>query len=375
MIANNLYERYQRQIILKGVGETGQQKLMEAKVLVIGAGGLGCPALQYLAAAGVGTIGIVDEDLISLSNLHRQVLYSSDDIGLLKVDVATLKLHRLNPEIKIITHALRLQNTNALNILSEYDYVIDGTDNFASRYMINDACVLLNKPLIHAAVSQYEGQIAVFNVKDDKGKSINYRDLFPNPPADDEVLSCAEAGVLGVVPGIIGTMQAAEAIKLITNISKPLINKLLTYNTLTHEIYEVNLSESGTGKELIPKDEASFLAMNYYNFCNVQQSSVIEIDAEQFHHLRKKTSAIVIDVREKDELPLVTNIRHLQIPMSVFEEKISDIQQQTIILFCQHGVRSLHAAEILHDKYGISKEVYSLKGGVVKWLHELGISK
>lgn len=373
MIENNLYERYQRQIILKGFGETGQQKLMQAKVLVIGAGGLGCPALQYLAAAGVGIIGIADDDVVSLSNLHRQVLYSSDDIGLLKVDVAILKLHRLNPEIKIITHALRLQNTNALNILSQYDYVLDGTDNFASRYMINDACVLLAKPLVYGAVSQYQGQVAVFNVPDDKGRSSNYRDLFPDPPAVGDVLSCEEAGVLGVLPGIIGTMQAAEVIKLITRIGKPLINKLLTYNILTHELYDVSLSQPGTAKELILEDEASFLAMNYFHFCNVQQSSIAEIDAKQFQHLRKKASAVVIDVREKGELPFVTNISHLQIPMSVFEEKIADIQQQTIILFCQHGVRSLHAAEIIQDKYGVSKEVYSLKGGIVKWQHELAI--
>jgi adenylyltransferase/sulfurtransferase len=249
MKENILYERYQRQIILKGFGEEGQQKLLQAKVLVIGAGGLGCPALQYLAAAGVGTIGIVDDDVISLSNLHRQVLYTPDDIDHPKVEVAASKLRQLNPDVNIYPYRIRLEKSNAFEIIRQYDLLIDGTDNFASRYMINDACFLLNKPLIYGAVSQYEGEVAVFSPHFLMGstRGVNYRDLFPNPPKDGEVLNCAEAGVLGVLPGIIGTMQAAEAIKLITGIGTPLMNKLLTYNVLSQEIYEVSLpSKSGS---------------------------------------------------------------------------------------------------------------------------------
>ncbi len=375
MKTNISYERYQRQVILKGFGEAGQQKLLQAKVLVIGAGGLGCPALQYLAAAGVGTIGIVDDDVISLSNLHRQVLYATDDIGYSKVEVAVSKLWRLNPEVRINPYKIRLENSNALGILKQYDWVIDGTDNFASRYMINDACFLLNKPLIYGAVSQYEGQVTIFNPHPLKGneRGVNYRDLFPTPPKDGEVLNCAEAGVLGVLPGIIGTMQAAEAIKLITGIGTPLINKLLTYNVLTNEIYEVDLTASASGKELLPKTEAAFLAMSYKDECRAKQSSVVEIDAEEFNKLRKKTSSVVIDVREKGELPLITNFDHQQIPMSVFKELVLNIKADTIILFCQHGVRSLHAAKMVHDVFGTSKEVYSLKGGVVKWGDKLGV--
>jgi adenylyltransferase/sulfurtransferase len=178
---------------------------------------------------------------------------------------------------------------------------------------------------------------------------------------------------LGVLPGIIGTMQAAEAIKLITGIGTPLINKLLTYNVLSQEIYEVSLTASGVGLALLPKTEAAFLAMSYKDECRAIQSSVVEIDAEEFNKLRKKTSSVVIDVREKGELPLITNFDHQQIPMSVFKESVLNIKADTIILFCQHGVRSLHAAKMVHDVFGTSKEVYSLKGGVVKWGDKLGV--
>lgn len=376
------FERYNRQVILKNFGVEAQQKLADAKVLVIGAGGLGCPCLQYLVAAGVGTTGIVDDDVVSLSNLHRQVLYTTDDIGLPKVEIAAAKLRRLNPDVSIVPHPVRLENNNALTIIRQYDWVIDGTDNFASRYMINDACVLLNKPLVYGAVSQYEGQVAVFSPHPPalaeqalkrSIRGVNYRDLFPIPPKDGEVLNCAEAGVLGVLPGIIGTMQAAEAIKLITGIGTPLINKLLTYNVLTNKMYEVGLNAAAAAKELIPKDEAGFLAMTYSNVCHAKESAVVEIDAEQFNQLRKKPSSIVIDVREKGELPLVTDFEHQSIPMSVFRERVSEITQPVVVLFCQHGIRSLHAAEIVQQMFGASKEVYSLKGGIVKWGAELGL--
>jgi len=230
------YERYHHQMILKDFGEAGQQKLLQAKVLVIGAGGLGCPALQYLTAAGIGTIGIVDDDVVTLSNLHRQILYSTSDIGFLKAEKAAEKLRQLNPEISIIVYSERLTTQNALSIMKAYDVIIDGTDNFSTRYMINDACVLLQKPLVYGAVSQYEGQVAIFNYKKENlYEGVNYRDLFPYPPKDTEVLNCAEAGVLGILPGIIGTMQANETIKLITGIGKPLINRMLTFNALNNQ--------------------------------------------------------------------------------------------------------------------------------------------
>ncbi|RZJ99252.1 MAG: HesA/MoeB/ThiF family protein, partial [Flavobacterium sp.] len=212
------FERYERQLILKGFGLEAQQKLSKAKVLVVGAGGLGCPALQYLTAAGVGMIGVVDHDTISLNNLHRQILYSNDEIGKLKSEVASTKLRDLNPEIIIHAFPFRLVKNNIIQLLSNYDFILDCTDNFVSRYLINDACILLRKPLVFAAISGYEGQIAIFNVADEAGNSTNYRDLFPIPPNPEEVPNCAESGVLGALSGIIGTMQAAEAIKLITGL-------------------------------------------------------------------------------------------------------------------------------------------------------------
>ena len=273
MRQNKSYERYQRQMLLKEIGEAGQQKLLQSKVLVIGAGGLGCPALQYLAAAGIGTIGIADDDVVSLTNLHRQILYTTNDIGLSKAERAAAVLQSLNPDIKIIPYNFRLTNQNALNIIDGYDIIVDGTDNLSSRYMINDACVLLNRPLVYAAISRFEGQVAIFNYNLDKNeKSVNYRDLFPNQPAEDEVINCAVAGVLGVLTGIIGSMQATETIKLITGIGLPLANRLLTYNAMTNQLYEIALTASDNSASFIPKDKIAFENFDYDWSCSAINS-------------------------------------------------------------------------------------------------------
>ena len=362
------YERYQRQIILKEFGEAGQQKLQQSKVLVIGAGGLGCPALQYLAAAGVGTIGIVDDDVISISNLHRQVLYSTFDIGCSKAEKAKHTLTRLNPDINIIAHNERLTTRNALAIIGAYNIVIDGTDNFASRYLINDACVLLSKPLVYGAVSQFEGQVAIFNYQNKNGEvSVNYRDLFPNPPKDGEVLNCAEAGVLGVLPGIIGTMQANETIKLITGMGEPLINSLLTYNALNNRVYEISLTARKENTSLIPKTKTGFEQMNYDWLCS-SNNHQFEIDAAAFDHLRDTESVDIIDVREPGELPVPAGFNYTQIPLSQFKEKTGTIKNERVIVFCQSGKRSLQAAQWLFDTFGDSKKIFSLKGGILNWL-------
>jgi molybdopterin/thiamine biosynthesis adenylyltransferase/rhodanese-related sulfurtransferase len=361
------YERYNRQIILNGFGEAGQKKLAAAKALVIGAGGLGCPALQYLAAAGVGTIGIVDDDTVSLSNLQRQVLYATEDVGSGKVDCAIAQLRSLNPEVVFIPYRVRLDATWANEIVPFYDVVIDGTDNFATRYLINDACKLFQKPMLYGAVSRYEGQVGVFHVADKSGYAANYRDLFPQPPKGGEVPNCAEAGVLGVLPGIIGTMQAAEAIKLIAGIGEPLRNKLLTYNVLTAQFYEIAITPSETSNSF-PKTREEFLATNYGGICGSKRgASVVEIDAEAFNALREKDTTIVIDVREWGERPLLQKVVHRQIPMSVFKESMPTINEKTVVLLCQHGVRSLRAAEMMQAAFGDAKELYSLKGGLVRW--------
>ncbi|TAL49284.1 MAG: molybdopterin-synthase adenylyltransferase MoeB [Chitinophagaceae bacterium] len=367
MSNSNLYERYQRQIILSEFGEEGQQKLLKAKVLVIGAGGLGCPVLQYLTAAGIGTIGIVDDDVVALNNLHRQVLYSVNDIGLSKAERAAQILKQLNPEIKIIPYNERLGNQNALMLLDEFHIIIDGTDNFSTRYMINDASVLLNKPLVYGAISQFEGQVSVFNFQQSENdEAANYRDIFPNPPKEDEVLNCAEAGVLGVLPGIIGTMMANETIKLITGIGEPLANQLLTYNALNNQVYQLNLSARKETRSLIPKDEAAFLQMDYAWLCasSVSQS---EIDADTFNSLMEKGNVDVIDVREPHEMPLATEFSNIKIPLAQLTDNAGMIKSDTVITFCQTGKRSLQAAKILSGIFGDKKKVYSLRGGIVEW--------
>ncbi|TCC90138.1 molybdopterin biosynthesis protein [Pedobacter frigiditerrae] len=358
-------ERYHRQLILEGFGASAQSKLTAAKVLVIGAGGLGCPALQYLAAAGVGLIGIADDDTVALSNLHRQILYTTNDIGRLKAKVAALRLHAMNPEIEFVVHVLRIETNNVLEILKDYDFVLDGSDNFESRYLINDACALLKKPLIFAAVADYEGQLAIFNATDEKGETTNYRDLFPIAPKPGEIANCADNGVIGVLPGIMGTMAASETIKLITGIGRPLINKLLHYNILSNEQYELAII-AGNDYQL-PQNEADLMAFKY-NHISLTEPMVIEIDATTLKDLQQKTSTLLIDVREIHEVPALDQAIYRQVPMSSFNDFLStDVEAQNIVLICQHGIRSVAAAEALSEKYGNTKNIYSLKGGIVKW--------
>ncbi len=367
---NQLYKRYSRQIALKEFGEAGQEKLWQAKVLVIGAGGLGCAALQYLVAAGIGTIGIIDDDIVSLSNLHRQPLYGVKDIGLPKAMVAANVLQQLNPDTQFKVYNERLSVTNALDIIGSFDIVVDGSDNFSTRYMVNDACVLLHKTLVYGAVSKFEGQVAVFNHSTHAGQdAVNYRDLFPEPPAAGEVANCAEAGVLGVLPGIIGTMQAGEAIKLIAGIGTPLVNSLLTYNSLNNQVFELQLSARAGTRKLIPRDAAAFEAMDYNWLCGVVENK-FEIDSEKFNALRTREKVLVIDVREKGEMPPVTEFKHSHIPLGSIAEKVDANGYDTVIVFCQSGKRSLQAAGILAGHWGDTKQIFSLAGGIVQWKTE-----
>ena len=358
------YERYQRQIILTEFGEEGQQKLSEAKLLVVGAGGLGCPALQYLVAAGIGKTGIIDSDIVSINNLHRQVLYTTNDVGRLKAEVAAERLHQMNPDVTIVSYPVRMSNKNALEIISAYDIVLDATDNFATRYLINDACVLLNKPFVYGAISQFEGQVAAFNCEE---KSVNYRDLFPQPPTPGSVLNCAEAGVLGVLPGIIGTMQATEVIKLVTGIGNPMVNQLFTYNALTNSSYIFKLAPVKATAEIIPKTSAAFEAMNYEAICEWSSTFIKEIDSSAFDIFIEQSNTTIIDVREDGELPDVKEFNHLKLSLSGLKENISSIHGDNIILFCQSGNRSMEAARVLSASFGSSKKVYSLRGGILQW--------
>lgn len=364
MNSEDTYKRYSRQIILKEFGEEAQEKLFNAKVLVAGAGGLGCPALLYLAAAGAGTIGIADFDVADISNLQRQTLYGMDDIGKSKAESAAKKLKAFNPEIEIRIYDVKLDNQNALKIISEYDVIIDCTDNFQTRYLINDACVILAKPLVYGAVIGYEGQAAVFNFIDKKtGIKTNYRDLFPNPPDDGSVISCNEAGVLGVVPGIIGTMQAAEAIKIITGIGKVLCNTIISYNVLSNRFEKFTISPLENTGSSIPGSQSEFSKYNYERFCGIKKSEN-EISVEDFYDLLVKENVRVIDIREENEMPLLNKLKSENIPMTVFEKNISLLNSdETIVLICQTGKRSSAAVEILKKKDSLCK-AYSLSGGI-----------
>ena len=356
-------ERYSRQLLLPGFGSAAQQQLKAASVLVIGAGGLACPVLQYLAAAGVGTIGIADGDKIALSNLQRQVLYVTEDIGKDKAAVAASRLRQMNPDILIQEHSAFVDNKNALALFAPYDFIIDGTDNFTARYLINDVCVLLGKPLVFGAVYQYEGQVAIFNVADEAGQRINYRHLFPVPPGIQEAPDCGTAGVLGTLPGMIGMMQATEAIKLITGIGKPLINKMLTWNALNNESMTVDLSAAYQTITDGPQTEADYLAMNYGTFCNAGVEEMETVDAAAFQRFLADEQVAIIDVREYGELPLAT-FRHQQIPLPVLAQHYHEIERDIVVLFCQSGTRSLKAAVQLAIQFRGRKKVYQLQGGI-----------
>ncbi|MEO6833569.1 MAG: HesA/MoeB/ThiF family protein [Chitinophagaceae bacterium] len=367
MNTSNQYKRYQRQILLPAFGIAAQEKLFQAKVLMIGAGGLGCPALQYLAAAGVGTIGIIDFDVVELSNLQRQTLFNPEDIGKNKARRAADRLRIFNPEIQIRVFTEKLDQKNALEIIDYYDIIIDGTDNFATRYMVNDACVILNKPLVYGAVLGFEGQVGVFNLEDsNSGIRVNYRDLFPNPPEPEYAPSCNEAGVLGVLPGIIGTMQASEAIKIITGIGKPLCNTILSYNALNNLFYEFLVSPAIESDGSIPKEEEAFKDFNYEWFCGAAHD-IPEIELEEFDTLRKQESISIIDVRELEELPIINQFSVIKIPLSTFEDELKNIlTNRKIVLICQTGKRSLKAARLLQTVYP-KCIILSLSGGILGW--------
>lgn len=372
----NKYYRYKRQTVLKEFGTEAQDKLFCSSVVVIGAGGLGCPAMQYLAAAGVGTIGIVDFDKVELSNLQRQTLYIPDDIGRYKAAVAAEKLKTFNPDIQFNIYTTRLTTGNALEILQPYDIIIDGTDNFSTRYLINDACVLLKKPLIYGAVLQMEGQVGVFNLLDNESSVIaNYRDLFPQPPLASTAPSCNEAGVLGVLPGVIGTMQAAEAIKIITGIGKPLCNKILSCNVSNNMFYELSISPSEKAGANFPATPADFKKIDYDWFCGMEHHAE-EITISEFEALMENENIQIIDVREADELPKMDVFNTLQIPLSRFAEGVQDIDTKSkIVVLCQSGMRSLKAVKLLKEKFPDGR-FYSLAGGILEWeKHQIKISK
>lgn len=358
--------RYHRQVLLKELGAAGQAKLAGARVLVVGAGGLGCPALQYLAAAGIGCLGILDFDVVEASNLHRQILYTEEDIGRLKAEVAAARIKALNPAGQVEVFTIRLETSNALEILARFDLVIDGSDNFPTRYLVNDACVLLDKPLVYGSIFRFEGQVSVFNWPVN-GIKTNYRDLFPTPPEPGTVDNCSEAGVIGVLPGIIGSMQANEAIKLITGMGVSLANRLLTYNALNCAVYELEIIPAQHTTTLAPKTASAFKNMNYDWFCQDSEDHYTELSGADFNRFLLEKAPLVIDVRNVWEQPKPTEFDYIQIPLAELESRLSQLKtEQPIVVFCQTGVRSITAANLIAHRLGHSF-VYNLKGGITQW--------
>lgn len=360
-------KRFERQINLIGFGEASQKKLEQARVLVVGAGGLGCPALLYLAAAGIGTIGIIDGDTVALSNLNRQTLYSESDVGKLKAEVAGNYLSQKYKGLKVEMNSVYLTITNSIHLINSYDLIVDGSDNFQTRYMLNDACVLLKKPLVFGAVYQNEGQVAVFNRIDDKGISTNYRDIFPIQPLPDEIPNCNESGVLGVLPGIIGTMMASEAIKLIAGYGKVLSNKMLLYNLLTNSFFEIDITPNFSGESNCIKTLEDFYKTDYTLEC--KSAFGIQWDKALLKKKQSPHEVVLIDVRKPEEEPKPDGIDYLNIP---FEELLNStdalLPVKTIYIFCQSGIRSRKATVLLRDRLG-HNNVFTIEGGILKLIN------
>jgi molybdopterin/thiamine biosynthesis adenylyltransferase/rhodanese-related sulfurtransferase len=341
--------RYARHLILAEIGEGGQLKLKQAKVLVVGAGGLGCPVLQYLTAAGVGTIGIIDFDKVEESNLQRQILFSMQDVGRYKAEVAVEKLSEQNSHINLISHVSYLTSENALEVIFQYDIVIDGSDNFATRYLVNDVCVMLNKILVFGSIFKFEGQVSVFNYKNGP----TYRCLYPEPPAEGEVPNCAETGVLGVLPGICGTLMANEAIKIITGIGNVLSGKLLSFDALIMQFDTFKV-------ELDPVNKEIKKLIDYEFFCGAAG----EISAKELKNkILAEENFQLIDVREKSEYDL-RNIGGDLIPLNTLTENLKKLNpEKEIIVHCASGARSKKAVQLLREK-GF-KKVFNLKNGLL----------
>lgn len=369
-LSNQEITRYSRHLIMPEVGIEGQKKLKNARVLCIGAGGLGSPLALYLAAAGVGTLGILDFDVVDFSNLQRQVIHSEKTVGTPKVESARDRLLELNSDTDIVTYNEMLNSDNAMDIMKDYDVVVDGTDNFATRYLTNDACVFLGIPNVYGSIFRFEGQVSVFDAK----RGPCYRCLYPEPPPPGLVPSCAEGGVLGILPGVVGTMQASEVVKLIIGEGEPLIGRLLFIDVLNMEPRILKLrkdpncpvcSENATVTELI----------DYQEFCGIGRSEeaeekkpkVEEITVEEFSHIKEnKADVVLIDVREPHEYEICNIEGSTLIPLGELKDRTDELDpQDEIVVHCHHGGRSMKAATFLTEQ-GFSK-VKNLKGGIDEW--------
>ncbi|MDR6760074.1 adenylyltransferase/sulfurtransferase [Flavobacterium sp. 2755] len=340
--------RYNRQMILPEIGEDGQYKLSKAKVLVIGAGGLGAAILPYLAAAGVGEIGIVDDDDIEISNLHRQVIYKSSAVGKSKVEEAKLMISELNPLVKVNAFAEKLSGKNAISLFERYDIIVDATDNISIKYLINDACLLTNKPMVYGSIFRFQGQVSVFNYQNGP----TYRCLYPDE--NNNALNCEDAGVIGISVGIIGMFQANEVLKMILGIGEVLSGKILVYNILNNEQQKYDFDKSDF-KSISSRES---FEEKYY------KSEVEEVNFESILDEINNDEVLFLDVRNEEELPKINLKNQIQIPLPHLENEIEKLDKnQTIYIFCQSGIRSKVAAELLQKHQ--FRNIKSIAGGVL----------
>lgn len=354
--------RFDRQISLKNFGEEGQKRLKNAKILVVGVGGLGCPALLSLAAAGIGKIGLVDGDTVSLSNLNRQLIFGENDIGKSKVIVAKNYFDEKYKDIEIEIFNFFINPQNIVPIIQKYELVIDATDNFSSRYLLNDACVLLQKPLIMGAIYQNEGQIAVLNLPTENGFSCNYRDLYPQAPQANEVPNCNEIGVLGVLTAIIGTMQAAEAIKFLAKMTNTQANRLYFYHFLENSLFDIEIMPNPLSKKFIPENIEILQNKDYSLSCSASKLISWRKAVELYEKNPQK--ALFLDVRNHHEKPKITDFFVLEIPLQRLEKNwIKLCAYQIVFIFCQAGTRSLKAVEFLEKKFP-QKTFFSIEHGI-----------
>ena len=363
-------ERYSRHLILPDFNLEGQLKLKNAKVLVVGTGGLGSPLLLYLAAAGVGKIGIVDFDVVDESNLQRQVLFNMADIGKPKVEAAKARLEALNPHVEYELFNTQLTSANALDIISNYDVVADGTDNFPTRYLVNDACVLLGKPNVYASIYRFEGQVSVFNHTNEAGEiGPNYRDLFPSPPPPGLVPSCAEGGVIGVLPGILGSLQANEVIKVIAGIGDPLVGRLFLIDALSFETRTLKLQKRKDGIKIER-------LIDYEQFCGLKSdkdlAEVKELSVQEFDTLQNSGESYqLIDVREIFEHQIDNIDGGEHIPLGQISAAVEQIKtDRSVVFYCRVGERSADAIRELEENFGFTN-LYNLKGGIRAWSKEI----
>lgn len=370
MLSKEDYQRYNRQIIIPEFGEAGQERLKASSVLVIGAGGLGAPILQYLTAAGVGNITIVEFDEISLSNLQRQILFSSNQVGESKARKSAERLRGLNPTVNFTLVEEAITSQNAMELIEGVDLVVDGSDNLATRYLVNDACYFLKKPLIYGAIFRFEGQVSVFNMETEGELSPNYRDLFPSPPPPEMVPSCSEGGVLGVLPGIIGSMMANEAIKILANMGTTLSGKLFVFDALDFSTYSLKVAKNSDNP--ISGDKPSITALiDYEAFCmgDIQPKKLNEITVQELATRLSQEEVFLLDVREDYEYE-IADLGGVLIPLHKVVDRVSEIpKEKEVVVMCKTGGRSAKAIELLQEQ-GFDNLV-NLIGGISAWQKQI----